>query len=209
MIVIGGYVIDAAPVETHTLDSAVTDHPVEDGADVTDHVRVLPNRLTIEGIVSDTPIGVIAAVRKDESPFRTESTGGVVTAETALRFGKPSEDAFAFLKELRAKREPVRVETDIAVYENMILVGLSIPRSARTGGALHFRASFQEIVLVKTERTSISVAIPIVEKKSRLGAKTSKVVKDSKALERLNQQKHKMRKNWGLTYNPSIGTDLL
>src|SRR6187402_2972286 len=33
----------------------ITDHPVEEGSDVTDNARDLPNRLSVEAIVSMTP----------------------------------------------------------------------------------------------------------------------------------------------------------
>lgn len=206
MVTIKGFLIDAAPVETHTLDSATTDHPIEDGADVTDHIRVLPDRVTIEGIVSNTPIGLAAEVRSSASQFLVESTGGEITADTPLR-GLPADDALALLKQIRADREPVTVVTTIETYENMVMESLTIPQG--TGDALQFRATFREIQIVKTERTSIPVSVPRGEKKTNLGTKTSETVPESKALDRQRQLNNKMNKNWGRTHNPSIGTDLL
>ena len=206
MILINGFLIDAAPVETHSLNSVTTEHPVEEGADVTDHIRISPDMLTIEGLVSNTPIGEVAVVRENESPFLTEVTGGVVTADTPLR-GVPSDDAFAFLKAIRAKREPVEVITNIATYRNMVMIGLSVPQDSTD--ALRFRATFQEIQIVKTDRTAVPVEIPRAQKKSKRGKKSSEVVKESKLLERQRQFMNKSRKNWGQTHNPSLGTDLL
>src|SRR5713101_5273233 len=48
--------IDATLQEVHKADAEVTEHPVELGADITDHVRPKPVELRIEGIISDTPI---------------------------------------------------------------------------------------------------------------------------------------------------------
>ena len=48
MVIIGGYAIDAAPVEDHALDSALTAHPVEDGADAGSRGG-LPGRSVVVG----------------------------------------------------------------------------------------------------------------------------------------------------------------
>src|SRR5690606_1988974 len=101
--------------------------------------------VTLEGIVSDTPIGTLAALRGEDV--------------------RPSDDAFARLLAIRDAREPVTIETSLRVFENMVLQSLSVPRSAQTGDALRFRATFQQIQLVTNERTMIEVAVPRGAKK--------------------------------------------
>ncbi len=54
---IGDLALDCTVTETHTATSTVTEHPVESGANITDHIRPDPVQLSITGIVSDTPIG--------------------------------------------------------------------------------------------------------------------------------------------------------
>lgn len=48
--------LDVASKVQHTSTNQVTDHPVETGANISDHVRPEPNVLTIEGVISNTPI---------------------------------------------------------------------------------------------------------------------------------------------------------
>ncbi len=48
--------IDATTNEQHDADNTVTDHPVETGANIADHVRQEPDALTITGTISNTPI---------------------------------------------------------------------------------------------------------------------------------------------------------
>lgn len=48
--------LDASLHEQHTGTATITDHPVETGSNVTDHIRPDPDMLTIEGIVSNTPL---------------------------------------------------------------------------------------------------------------------------------------------------------
>lgn len=47
--------LDATVHEVHTSTSTVTDHPVERGANVADHIRPDPDQLTMEAWISNTP----------------------------------------------------------------------------------------------------------------------------------------------------------
>ena len=59
---IGDIVIDASITETHVLENEITDHPVEQGANISDHSRPLPDSFTMECVVSNTPILPAAAL---------------------------------------------------------------------------------------------------------------------------------------------------
>jgi hypothetical protein len=52
----GFLTLDASLREQHTGNSVITDHPVEFGANVADHIRAEPDMLVVEGIVSNTPL---------------------------------------------------------------------------------------------------------------------------------------------------------
>jgi hypothetical protein len=168
VISIAGYIIDAAISEEHTLDSEVTEFPVESGSNVTDNVRPLPATVVIEGVVSDTPIEGMVAVR---------------SASTTL----PSQEALDLLLRIRADREPVAVETSLRRYETMVLESLSIPRDAETGHALRFSATFREIIIVVNERTTVKVATPLAGKKKKLGAKTPVIQDTAPMFRRVNE----------------------
>lgn len=49
--------LDASPSRSHNASAQVTEHPVETGAPVADSIRPMPRRLTIEGMITNTPIG--------------------------------------------------------------------------------------------------------------------------------------------------------
>lgn len=61
---------DAVVTEQAEHTIAVTDKAVEEGADITDHVRAQPNRVTLEVVVSNTPI-------RDVNNLYGEETVGV------------------------------------------------------------------------------------------------------------------------------------
>lgn len=53
---IGDVWLDVSVRETHAITAEVSDHPVEDGAAVSDHVRPQPRSIEIEGLITNTPI---------------------------------------------------------------------------------------------------------------------------------------------------------
>lgn len=54
--VFGGIWIDASVEEVHIADSEITDHPVEQGIDVTDNIRPRADVVRITGFISNQPI---------------------------------------------------------------------------------------------------------------------------------------------------------
>ena len=50
--------LDATLKENFDAQTEVTNHPIEDGADISDHVILKPLRLVIDGIISETPFTI-------------------------------------------------------------------------------------------------------------------------------------------------------
>lgn len=142
---ISGYPIDLAITEDHSFDSEVTEYPVESGADVSDNIRNKPLEITLEGIVSDTPIGAIA-----QDPTRKPEAGAPL----------PSRDAYNRIIAIRDAREPVTIETSLGKFERMALTKIGIPRDRTTGKALKFTVSFKQLNIVTNSRSTVRVAVP-------------------------------------------------
>ncbi len=117
----------------------------------TDNNRPLPIKVTIEGVVSDTPIDPIKASREADRLF-----GGS---------GVPSTDALAHLIGIRDARLPIRIATSLRVYNDMALTSLVIPRDSTASGGLMFTATFQQITFVENSRVTIKVKGPRKKKK--------------------------------------------
>lgn len=174
---IGDLALDCTVTETHTATSTVTEHPVESGANITDHIRPDPVQLSITGIVSDTPIG-------SKQVQRAVSVGGASVQVTqqeppssATGFGRA---AWAKLDAIRVAAKPVKVVTRDKTYESMALVSLSVPKEAKTGGALYFTAQFKQVRIVFNRSTKVVVAkSPKSHKKQDTGKQpTAEVVPD-------------------------------
>lgn len=149
MIKIDHYAIDAALSEDHDLEAAVTEFPVEEGAAVTDHVRLKPRTVTIKGIVTNTPIGAVADFRGGSNLL-------------------PTEEALVVLEAIYEAKEEVTIETSLKTYDRMVLEKLSIPRDGSTGDALMFTATFRQVTIESNKRVVIR-AVPIAQKKKSLG----------------------------------------
>jgi hypothetical protein len=57
---------DVIEAETHETVSEITSHPVESGVEITDHVRPLPDRLSLVGYVTNQPIYVNPFTQRGE-----------------------------------------------------------------------------------------------------------------------------------------------
>lgn len=150
---IDSLVLDASVSESHTVEVQITDHPVEQGVDVTDHRRRKPRQLTIEGIVSNTPLPQVSdpttLVTVGNVTFQSLSAGS--TADTV-----PALNAYQTLLALADSPKLITVITALQTYENMTLSNLSVPRDASVGQSLHFTATLREIKLVRNDVAQVS-----------------------------------------------------
>lgn len=151
---IGGFYIDAAVREEHTLQNEITAHPVPEGADITEHIRRKPSPIRIEGVVSDTPIGDVALLRSD----------------TVL----PSREALEHLERIFAAKEPVTVVTGLKTYTDMLPEQLTIPRDSSTGEALAFSLQLVPAVFAQVGRVQVEVADPRGKSRVNRGNKATK-----------------------------------
>ena len=156
-ILIGTYRIDASITESHVYESDVTEFPVEQGSAISDNIRLKAIMVTIEGVVTDTPIGVMADLRNavnGDSSF-TPTTDAATAKARGDAQSAPSTDALAAMLAIRDARQPVPIATSLQNFENMVLTNLEVPRDATTGSALRFTATFKQITLVTNQKTTV------------------------------------------------------
>lgn len=147
-IAINNFLIDCSISESHSFDSEVTDYPVESGSSIADNIRPLPIQVDIEGLVSNTPIGLM----RDERS----------SADT-----RPAEDAYELFQSIRKAREPVTIQTSLRTFDSMVLQSLTIPKGDHMDH-LRFQAKFKQIITVENKRT-IRVSTPIGTGKKKVG----------------------------------------
>ena len=103
----GAREFDASIEESHEADVDVTEFPVEEGADITDHLRPRPERITINGIVSNTPLTL------DPRRLLPSSSGRDITA-------------YLKLKEIKDTGQLVSIVTSLRQYANMAIKSFKV-----------------------------------------------------------------------------------
>ena len=117
---------DVTLEERHDDEMAITDHPVETGASISDHCFVQPSRLELRIGFSDS----------------TGQSEGY------------SKQQYAEIIALRDKREPFDVSTGKRQYKNMLINSIQIITNGESENALQAIIRLREVIRVSTQSTS-------------------------------------------------------
>lgn len=151
---VGAIVFDATLTEVYRLNSNVTQHPVEDGAQIVDHIQTQPLEIEIVGVISNTPL-----------PF--------VTVDTALLRSfitpKRAEDFYDRLIDLQKRGQLVIVATMVDVWEDMAITSVQLDRDPQSANVVQLRVSFREVI--KATALAFAKALAKTSKKNAEKAK--------------------------------------
>lgn len=129
------------PFEEHHQDVLeITDHPIEQGAKVSDHAFKQPSKVTIKFGFSNSSMGGTSGAS------HSGSASGQVAAIYQALLG------------LQASREPFEIMTGKRLYQNMLMVELSVDTDKQTEHALMVTAVFKEVILVTTSTVKVAKA---------------------------------------------------
>lgn len=126
---------DVTRTQNHTRSYRKTQRPIVAGrlgAKVTDHVRREPDRFSLQGLLTDTPLQMPAAAQ----------------ALVQWPFQSRAHDLYTQLEELADEREPVFVATSLKYYDSMVITRISCPRDANTGKAVVVDMELEEARIV-------------------------------------------------------------
>lgn len=200
----GSIWIDASVSEQHGAQAQVTEHQVESGENLADYIRPMPQKLSLQAHVTNTPItaktpslewtgaspNIIGAV-----------TGGSVATQTgqapstpSFGSGIPRQSMFKSLTFDNSVNRPQLVYeafvsavqagaiwsifTSLSTYTNMALTNVSAPRDAASGNAIQFQLDFQQIRVVDSQEVS---ALPKSIQKVHKGKQAAKEADDNTA----------------------------
>ena len=131
------FVLDASLGESHDTSGDLTDHPVEDGSVVTDHLILRPFELTITGFVTNTPTDP----QLEAAALELANQGGVSTRVQAT---------YGIMLELLRLGGTLTIDTGLKTYENMILTNVSVPRGVPTQ-AIRPQLKFRQVTFAYTQ----------------------------------------------------------
>ena len=139
--------LDASVREVHSLEGEVSDHPVETGVDIVDNYRVLPRKLQIEGVVTNSPLSTAFP-----GSSLINSAIGLISGDVA-----PLVNAWQEFERFFDEAVVLTITTSLRDYENMVLVGLEVTRDAENAEKLTFTAGAREIIFVDTQEGDASL----------------------------------------------------
>jgi hypothetical protein len=166
---------DAVKSEVQERTNLITEHPVESGANITDHIRPNLNKVTLEAFVSNSPLQATQQLQVSEplslpSPPNgallnglINTIGSIISPERpvvaqVLEFPGGAPDFVAStidaLETLRSQGIIVKVICPNATYESMILEGFEVHRDANTGDSATFEINLREIRVVSSSLTA-------------------------------------------------------
>lgn len=153
---------DATIRESHTGRSQLTAYPIETGADHTDHIRRLPDELSLEAVVTDSPIA--------------RDGGEVVPANTGGDKIQRATSAYNFLVQIKDQGRLVSVFTTLRTYRNMAIESIDVSRDVSTSRMVQANIQLREILVATTEEVeaptpSVTRAAPARNKKVNQGKK--------------------------------------
>lgn len=160
---IGLLELDATITEDHIYSNTVSSFPVEDGSDVSDHVRQEPEQISITGIVTKSPVsflgGIIGSgagsINRKGGIFQRGKGSGNDRVQEALEsllsnMGYDFPEQGGTTQRVSRVVTPIQIVTGLRIYSDMIIVRLSIPRDKDTGAAIQVNLTAKKIRFVKT-----------------------------------------------------------
>lgn len=139
---IGDIEIQATLEEIHNSTVQITEHPVELGAEITDHAFKKPDEVVLRCAWSNSsPQALLGTVQR---LFSGELSGADYVS-----------DVYSQLRELQEARTPFEIVTTTRRYQNMLITALQVTRDQKTGNALVCTATCREVIIVQTKATTL------------------------------------------------------
>ena len=143
---VGPFTMQVTVQERHTDEMEITDHPIEQGATISDHAYKRPSEVTIEGSWSASPSssglvdGIIGGLK------------ATVTGAQAIVSGKPPtslQEMYDQLLRLQKEAIPFDIYTGKRKYSNMIMRSLSVQTDKMTENSLAVTMVCRELLIVR------------------------------------------------------------
>lgn len=132
--------LDASLSEIHNRRAKITSFEVEENSAISDHIVLEPAKLTIDGFVTNTPVGILQL-----DSFVSKISGQPSRVQTA----------YDLLVKLYTTKEPFTVVTGLEVYTNMFFEVLDIPDKPEFGQSLRFTADLKQLRFVSSKTVAI------------------------------------------------------
>jgi uncharacterized protein YjhX (UPF0386 family) len=153
-----GYYFDAFTKENHTGSVRVTEHPVQGGANISDHAYNLADKLTLEILVSDSVESIVAG----------QFAGGKTK----------SISAYEVIRKLKEKRALVSVRTRLHYYTNMIIENMTTSDDYKSANSLRCTVILRQVMMAVVATEYVTLKKKQAVNSENTGPKIAQAPKD-------------------------------
>lgn len=146
---IGSVLLDTMTSTSVVFKAATTQYPVENGSQISDHVTLEPEKLSIKGVVSSAT----TTLYEEAGRHRLVST----------------ED---LLRQLHKSRQTIHVQTDLTTYPDMVMESCTISRD-NSGDHVTIDCDFSQVIKVNLKTTEIPPEIVAQDVRARAGGRVN------------------------------------
>lgn len=150
--------------ERHHDELEITDHPVEAGAQISDHAFVRPPEVIIECAWSNSPqiqnfpqslqsavTGTVAGVQVIEAGARAAATGAIVTGNSPDQI----RDIYNRLRQLQLETQLIDVHTGKRDYTDMLIKTLDVETDRETEHCLRVTVTLRQLLIASVRVVTI------------------------------------------------------
>ena len=201
--IIGELECDATLREVHDYKNEVTEWPIEEGANISDHIRQAPDEVEINGFITNSPVKQTNIQRLGQfvgsqtDPFIAGAIGTAANVGGLVYKNLKRPDSANQVELARdillgisgrtvngSNHQPLLVDvvSGLRTYTQMAMISLSIQRDARTGEAMPFTARFKKVQKVPTD--VVTIPKPNDEVKNTTGSTIKKKTNTQESTEK-------------------------
>lgn len=151
---VGSLKVDIVKSFEYTYDQDVTEHPVETGFEIADHIVNKPLKLTMTVGIASSPV----------TWFWKNGYGA-----------KKFANGLQLLEEIRDKKEPVTIVRPEKKYDNMVMTSCRVSKQDSTKSIIYADLSFIQIVKVTTQTTAIPENVVTASQEENAGETAANV----------------------------------
>lgn len=151
---------DASVRESYEASGEATEHAVERGASISDHVKPNADTLTLEAIVTNGPIvapshqadGATASVGP-----RTITVGNQRVTVNVVQFSTQFDrvrNVDRLLRTLKEAGQLLTVYTGLRAIEDVVIERVAVERTSETGQSLHLTLGLKRLRIASTQRVA-------------------------------------------------------
>lgn len=143
---IGSISIQATLEEIMSDGLQITEHPIEQGAAITDHAYKKPCEVIIHAGWTNSSLKAIVGTTT------AQFSGGSLSVSDYVN------SIYSQLLALQESRKPFSITTSRRKYDNMLILALQVTTDAKTNNILTVSATCRQIIIVKTKATTVPPA---------------------------------------------------